>query len=136
MTGGALSRGSASGVGAAKRAGAWLREKGGISVSTVLLAIGLVTALGSLYVYLVGYEARVHAQVMAVQQEARGLQSEIADLRRQLAEAESYMRVKPQLASQGMRDLRPSDCRYFLLVPPGAEGQHAAPGNAVGAARR
>ncbi|MBC7222743.1 MAG: hypothetical protein H5T59_00445 [Anaerolineae bacterium] len=113
-----------------------MREKGGISVSAVLLAIGLVTALGSLYVYLVGYEARLHAQVMAAQQEARSLRSEIADLRRQLAEAESYMRVKPQLASQGMRDLRPSDCRYFLLVPPEAEQQRAAPASAVGRAGR
>lgn len=108
-------------AGAAERAHAWLRERGGLSVSTVLMAIALLTALGSLYIYLVGYEASLHLQVQAAREEVQALTSEIADLRRELAEVESYMYVKPVLARQGMQDLRPEDCRYFLMLP-GREG--------------
>ncbi len=108
-------------AGAAERAGAWLRGREGLSLPTVLMAIALVTAVGSFYIYLVGYEARLHLQVQAAQEEIRALRSEITDLRRELAEAESYMYVKPLLARQGMRDLSPGDCRYFLMLP-GQEG--------------
>lgn len=118
MAEGALPRRRA---GAAERAHAWLRERGGLSVSTVLMAIALLTALGSLYIYLVGYEARLHLQVQAAREEVQALTSEIADLRKELAEVEAYMSVKPLLAHQGMRDLRPEDCRYFLMLP-GKEG--------------
>ncbi|MGC8839132.1 MAG: hypothetical protein ACP5UM_12020 [Anaerolineae bacterium] len=115
------------GAGARERAGAWLRERGGLSLSTALMAIALATAVGSFYIYLVGYEARLHLQVRAAQEEAQALMSEITDLRRELAETESYMYVKPLLARQGMRDLAPEDCRYFLMLPEQGEGGRAAP---------
>jgi hypothetical protein len=119
-------------AGAVERTGAWLRERGGLSVSTVLMAIALITAVGSFYIYLVGYEARLHLQVQAAQEESQALVSEITDLRRELAEVESYMYVKPLLARQGMRDLRPEDCRYFLLLPTQEGGGATAPAPGAG----
>lgn len=115
------------GTGVAQRTGAWLREKGGFSVSTILVAIALATAVGSLYIYLVGYEARLHLQVQDAQEEAQALMSEITDLRRELAETESYMNVKPLLARQGMQDLTPEDCRFFLMLPAQVSGGQVAP---------
>lgn len=132
MAEGALPRRRA---GAAERAGAWLRERGGLSLSTVLMAIALLTAVGSFYIYLVGYEARLHLQVQAAQEEILALKSEIADLRKELADTESYMYVKPLLARQGMRDLTPEDCRWFLMLP-GQEGGGRTVGTAPAAGAR
>ncbi|MGQ9584038.1 MAG: hypothetical protein ACUVXG_01385 [Anaerolineae bacterium] len=81
------------------------------------MGIAILTAIGSLYVYMAGTRARIERLADLAERRRQVLISEIASLQSQIAERESYMKLRPVVHGWGMEDLRPEDCNYFLVPP-------------------
>jgi len=98
------------------RAGA-RRQGPSIPVAAILVGIALLTAIGSLYVYMAGYRARIQRDIARAEYQIQVLMSETTAMQRQIAEEESYMRLHSKVHEWGMQELRPGDCNYFRVPP-------------------